>query len=64
MQSHYKINVSQHGQHLFATDENSCVSHTAFQIVLEEIKKRFPREEGFNINATFWQCSGYPIFVT
>jgi hypothetical protein len=63
MQSHYRINVSQHGQHLFATDEKSCVSHADFQVVVEEIKKRFPREEGFKINAMFMQCSGYPVFV-
>lgn len=61
MQSHYEINVSLNGNHLFATSPRSCVDiHKAKEVFLE-LEKRFPENEGFTVTLTHWEVSGTRI---
>jgi hypothetical protein len=61
---HYEINVSLNGRHLFATHERSCRSIEEVKRVLEEITKRFPKEEGFAITIHRYDNSGQQIDPT
>jgi hypothetical protein len=56
MQSHYEINVSLHGRHLFATAERSCVTEAQAREVYAELSRRFSPAEGFEISVTFADC--------
>lgn len=56
MQSHYEINVSLDGRHLFATAPRSCVTKRDAQTVYRQLAKRFPESEGFAISVTFADC--------
>lgn len=58
MQSHTEINVSHNGKHFFATAERSGTDATRIILVLAELVKRFPKEEGYEITATYWVCKG------
>ncbi len=65
MQSHYEINVSHKGIHLFATAPRSCVTTEEALRAFNEIIKRFPQEEGFQVTVTHWHVTGIasdPIF--
>lgn len=61
MQSHYEVNVSLNGQHLFATNPRSCVTWTEVSKVHSEIVKRFPESEGFSVMVTHMQCVGEEV---
>lgn len=50
--AYYEINVSKDGMHLFATHRRSITMMSDLKIVAEELKKRFPREQGFSIMIT------------
>lgn len=49
----FEINVSLNGKHLFATHERSIRHSYELERVLPEIQKRFPIEEGFNIDVSY-----------
>ena len=58
MQSHYEINVSLDGRHLFATAPRSCTTEAEMNRAYAEIVARFPASEGFKVSVTHWQCRG------
>lgn len=58
IQSHYEINVSFKGKHLFATDARSAVDDHKAQALFNIIKERFPVAEGFEVTVTHWRCGG------
>lgn len=53
----FEINVTQKGKHVFATD-SSIRQYTECQIVemLKLFEQKFPKEEDYNIDVTFWSC--------
>jgi hypothetical protein len=58
MQSHFEINVSLDGRHLFATAPRSCTTEAEAKHVLEHIKLAFKDRPGFKISITHWECRG------
>ena len=58
MQSYYEINVSLNGRHLFATAERSCTIRCEYEKVLNILKRKFPESEGYEVTATYWNCTG------
>lgn len=63
MQSHYEINVSLNGHHLFATAPRSCVTESDMKLVLAEIAPRFPAGLGFKVSVTRWECVGRDVDI-
>ena len=61
IQSHYEINVSYKGRHLFATDARSAVSEHEAQALFNIIKERFPDAGGFEVTVTHYRCGGTKI---
>lgn len=61
MQSHYRITVSQHDHWLFDTADRITDSEHA-QRLLTLFKERFPTAEGFGIELTRWELSGYSVY--
>jgi hypothetical protein len=59
MQSYYQINVAQNGRHLFATGPNSCWDEASARKAFNEIVRRFPASEGFEVSVTLWEGRGY-----
>lgn len=57
-ESHFEINVSHNGRHLFATAPRSGVRKGDAERVFAEISARFPKTEGFEISVTHWDCVG------
>ncbi len=60
---YYEINVAKDGQFLFCTDERSCRAVGKAQKVYEELVKRFPAEEGFDIAVIHREVVGQEIGV-
>lgn len=61
MESHYEINVSLKGQHLFATAPRSCRSLQDVRKVYLQITERFPESEGFKVTVTNWNVEGESV---
>lgn len=61
MQSHYVINVALNGLHLFATAPHSAVHMMDAEPLYQEIAKRFPPGEGFEVTVTHWECVGRSV---
>lgn len=60
MQSHYRINVSQKGNHLFNTGDTIVTKQHA-QAVFSLFKMSFPEKESYKIDCTYWETKGYPV---
>jgi len=60
---YYEINVSYKGVHFFATAERSITDECGLVIVLNEIVKRFPESDGYEVSAGMRQSTGLPIDV-
>jgi hypothetical protein len=58
-QSHYEINVSYKGRHLFATAERSAVTETSAIMLLNVLRERFPAKDGYEVTATYWENVGH-----
>lgn len=58
---YYEINVAKNGIHLFATAERSAQSMWNAKTLYEEIKSKFPEEEGYSISITKWEKVGHFI---
>ncbi len=58
MQSYYDINVTFHGQHLFATHPRSAKSKEEAERIFNAIKAKFPESEGYNVSCTHWAGAG------
>ena len=54
----YRLVVTQHGGHHFATASNSVVSEERARQLFNDFKKRFPSDEGFNVQVTLWKTEG------
>jgi hypothetical protein len=61
IQSHYEINVSYKGRHLFATDTRSAVDENTARMLVNIIIERFPAKEGFEVSCTHWRCGGTSV---
>lgn len=57
---YYEILVAKHGYHLFATAERSATYGPKAKMLYEEIKSRFPEEEGYTVTVTKWEKKGEP----
>ena len=63
MESFIEFNVSLHGRHFFATAPRSFSawdSHKAKQFY-QDLKRRYPEDEGFSITVTRWVSTGEGI---
>lgn len=65
MVNYYRINVSQNGKYLFATENGEggggiTQREDAIKIV-ELFKKKFPDSEGYKIHITYYQVYGTHI---
>jgi len=58
MQSHFEINVSWLGKHLFATAPRSAVTQEQFKNLYSLLRRQFPAKEGYKVTATHWNCTG------
>lgn len=58
---YYEILVTKHGHHLFATAERSAQYASKAKMLYNEIKSRFPEDEGYSITITRWEKRGEPI---
>lgn len=58
MESHYAINVSLNGMHLFETAPRSGVLKAQATKMFDEIRRRFPASEGFQVDVIHWDCVG------
>ena len=57
-QSHYEINVSLNGKHLFATSERSCRDKEPTKKLVELFREKFPVADGYKVDCTYYSCSG------
>ena len=61
--SHYEINISLNGKHLFATDSRSIQNQAELEKVIPIFKEKFPESEGYKITATKVNCYGTPYII-
>ncbi len=59
MQSYFEINVALNGRHLFATAPRSAVTKQEALFLVNEIRGKFPEEEGFSVSCTYYECIGH-----
>lgn len=55
---YYEINVSQEGQHVFATAERSAPTISKAKYLYEMFSKAFPAELGYKIDVYCWETTG------
>jgi hypothetical protein len=58
MQSHYEINVSLDGKHLFATTERSARDEDKARHLFDLFRKKFPASDGYDVRVTRWEGLG------
>lgn len=58
MQDYYRINVSQNGRYLFATEQGGLTWIDDAKKVTELFKEKFPESEGYKIDVTKWEGRG------
>ena len=58
---YYEINVSLNGIHFFATDKRSIPTREKLEQVYKVLKEKFPEEEGYKLNVSFWEEIGHTI---
>lgn len=58
MESYVEINVSKDGEHYFATAPRSGTLFRRVDILLTDLRRRFPEKDGFKVEATYWRCEG------
>ena len=58
IQSHYEINISLNGKHLFATAQRSCTTDSELENVLDIFVAKFLKSEGYGISYTHVRCEG------
>ena len=59
---YYEINVSQHGQHYFATAKRSIRLESEAEEIFEHFSDLFPAADGYQINVTQYQTTGKKVF--
>lgn len=60
---YYEINVSLNGYHFFATHKRSITTDTDLKKALDIFTKKFPKEEGYLISASFNQEIGKHVDI-
>lgn len=60
---YYEINISLNGKHLFATAERSITNNLKVEKVYNIFKEKFPEEEGYKIDITYWEKVGKHIDI-
>lgn len=63
MTSHYEINVTLNGQHLFATAERSIQNEADLLRVFPAIRLAFRDEDGYSVTVTVWEVCGTTVEV-
>lgn len=58
MQDYYRINVSQNGRYLFATEQGGITWEFDAKKIVELFKEKFPESEGYKIDVTKWESRG------
>lgn len=58
---YYEFNISLNGKHLFATAERSAQTMNKVYKLLKVFKEKFPAEEGYKIDVTYWEKTGKPM---
>jgi len=58
MESHYSINVSFNGRHLFATAPRSAITRVEATKLFWAIRTRFAEADGFEVSVTYWVGAG------
>jgi hypothetical protein len=58
---YYEINVSQNGQHFFATAKRSISDPLRLKEVYEALASRFSKEDGFELSITRYEELGRKI---
>lgn len=58
---YYEINVSQHGRHVFATDERGLISSVQAKQLYDLLIVKFPVTEGYAVTVTKWETCGSHI---
>ena len=61
--SHYEINVSKDGRHLFATHERSLGpgDKRKTREIYDKLVEAFPKNEGYEIIISYWETLGQQI---
>lgn len=59
----YEINISKNGNHFFATNERSLTHVDKASEVLEVLKTKFPKSEGYAITITATRSVGYGLNI-
>jgi len=62
--SHYEINVSHGGHHLFATHERSIHTLASLRKIADIFSRKFPVAEGYRMSITRWESHGKHVDVT
>lgn len=64
MINYYRINVSQDGKYLFATENgdngSGITNEKEARKITELFKEKFPESEGYKISVTHWKAKGIP----
>lgn len=60
---YYEINVALNGQHFFATDKRSITTSWKMKEIYELFKEKFPKEEGYKIEVTYWETVGKRVDI-
>ena len=58
---YYQINVSKNGYHVLATAPESAPYEHDAKKLYKLLKKKFPLEEGYRIDVTFYTTTGQPV---
>ena len=65
MVNYYRINVSQNGRYLFATENGEggggITQKEDARKVTEILKKKFPESEGYKVSVIYYQAHGKEI---
>jgi hypothetical protein len=61
MVSYYRINVSQNGIYLFATEQGQITFFDDAMKVIKLFKVKFPEDEGYKVACTHWRGIGKEI---
>lgn len=57
--SHYEINVSLNGSHLFATHERSCRDKQPTKDLVDLFREKFPESQGYKVDCTYYESVGH-----
>lgn len=61
---YYELVVSKNGRHYFTTASHSLTSYEVASAAFEDFKRRFDKEEGFDVELRRWESSGTLIVTT